>query len=184
VRVDGIDISLIDAAQLRRQIGVVLQDNWLFNRSVRENIAVADPAAPIEAVLHAAQMAGAHEFVSELPEGYDTLVGEQGASLSGGQRQRIAIARALFTNPRILIFDEATSALDYESEVVIQRNMRAICQGRTVIVIAHRLSAVRHAQCIVVMERGRIVEAGPHEALLEHGGVYARLWAMQGGGPA
>ncbi len=182
VLVDGIDISLIDAAQLRRQIGVVLQDNWLFNRSVRENIAIADPAAPIEAVMHAAQLAGAHEFVSELPEGYDTLVGEQGAGLSGGQRQRIAIARALFTNPRILIFDEATSALDYESEAVIQKNMQAICQGRTVIIIAHRLSAVRHANRIVVMDQGRIVEAGPHEALINAKGTYAKLWAMQGGG--
>jgi subfamily B ATP-binding cassette protein HlyB/CyaB len=181
VLVDGIDISLIDAAQLRRQIGVVLQDNWLFNRSVRENIAVADPAAPLEAVIQAATLAGAHEFVSELPEGYDTIVGEQGASLSGGQRQRIAIARALFTQPRILIFDEATSALDYESEAAIQRNMQAICKGRTVIVIAHRLSAVRHAQRILVMDKGRIVEAGPHAALLESGGVYAQLWAMQSG---
>ena len=181
VLVDGIDISLIDAAQLRRQIGVVLQDNWLFNRSVRENIAIADPAAPLDAVIHAATLAGAHEFVSELPEGYDTIVGEQGASLSGGQRQRIAIARALFTQPRILIFDEATSALDYESEAVIQRNIRAICQGRTVIVIAHRLSAVRHAGRIVVMDKGRIVESGPHEALLQSGGVYAQLWAMQSG---
>jgi len=181
VLVDGIDISLIDAAQLRRQIGVVLQDNWLFNRSVRENIAIADPAAPLEAVIHAATLAGAHEFVSELPEGYDTVVGEQGASLSGGQRQRIAIARALFTHPRILIFDEATSALDYESEAVIQRNMQAICKGRTVIVIAHRLSAVRHAQRIVVMDKGRIVESGPHDALLQSGGVYAQLWAMQSG---
>ena len=184
VLVDGIDISLIDAAQLRRQIGVVLQDNWLFNRSVRENVAIADPAAPLEAVIHAATLAGAHEFVSELPEGYDTLVGEQGANLSGGQRQRIAIARALFTQPRILIFDEATSALDYESEAIIQRNMRAICQGRTVIVIAHRLSAVRHAERIVVMDKGRIVESGPHEALLRSGGVYAQLWAMQSGDPA
>jgi ATP-binding cassette, subfamily B, bacterial HlyB/CyaB len=183
VLVDGIDISLIDAAQLRRQIGVVLQDNWLFNRSVRENIAIADPAAPLEAVIHAAQLAGAHEFVSELPEGYDTVVGEQGASLSGGQRQRIAIARALFAHPRILIFDEATSALDYESEAVIQRNMRAICKGRTVIVIAHRLSAVRHSQRILVMDKGRIVESGPHEELLQSGSVYAQLWAMQSAGP-
>jgi ATP-binding cassette, subfamily B, bacterial HlyB/CyaB len=182
VMVDGIDISLIDAAQLRRQIGVVLQENLLFNRSVRENIAIADPAAPIEAVIRAAQLAGAHEFVSELPEGYDTVVGEQGSSLSGGQRQRIAIARALFTNPRVLIFDEATSALDYESEAIIQRNMAQICQGRTVLVIAHRLSAVRHAHRIVVLEKGRIVEAGPHDALVSKPqGLYAHLWRMQDG---
>jgi ATP-binding cassette, subfamily B, bacterial HlyB/CyaB len=182
VLVDGIDIGLADTAQLRRQIGVVLQDNWLFNRSVRENIAIADPAAPLEAVMHAAQLAGAHEFISQLPEGYDTVVGEQGAGLSGGQRQRVAIARALFTQPRILIFDEATSALDYESEAIIQRNMAAICQGRTVIVIAHRLSAVRQAHQIVVMEQGRIAEQGPHEQLVQRGGIYAQLWAMQAGG--
>jgi subfamily B ATP-binding cassette protein HlyB/CyaB len=178
--VDGIDISLIDAAQLRRQVGVVLQENLLFNRSVRENIAIADPAAPIEAVVRVAQMAGAHDFISELPEGYDTVVGEQGSSLSGGQRQRIAIARALFTNPRILILDEATSALDYESEAVIQRNMRHICQGRTVLIIAHRLTAVRRAHRIIVMDKGKIVEAGPHEALLKNPrGIYAHLWKMQ-----
>jgi len=185
VLVDGIDISLIDAAQLRRQIGVVLQENLLFNRSVRENIAIADPAAPIEMVMRAAQLAGAHEFVSELPEGYDTVVGEQGASLSGGQRQRIAIARALFTNPRILILDEATSALDYESEAILQRNMSAICQGRTVIIIAHRLSSVRQAHRIIAMDKGRIVEEGSHdELLLQPEGLYAYLWAMQSGAPA
>jgi len=183
VLVDGIDIGLVDAAQLRRQVGVVLQDNFLFNRSVRENIAIADPAAPLEAIMRAAQMAGAHEFISELPEGYDTVVGEQGASLSGGQRQRIAIARALFSNPRILIFDEATSALDYESEAIIQRNMAAICKGRTVLIIAHRLSAVRHAHRIIAMDRGRIVEAGSHDELLKNPrGLYAYLWRMQQGG--
>ena len=182
VLVDGLDIGLIDAAQLRRQIGVVLQENLLFNRSVRENIAITDPAAPIEAVMHAAQLAGAHEFVAELPEGYDTIVGEQGASLSGGQRQRIAIARALFTHPRILILDEATSALDYESEAVLHTNMGAICHGRTVIIIAHRLSSVRNANRIIVMDKGRIVEEGAHEALLVMpGGLYAHLWGMQGG---
>lgn len=182
VLVDGIDISLIDAAQLRRQIGVVLQENLLFNRSVRENIAVVDPAAPIEAVIRAAQIAGAHEFISELPEGYDTIVGEQGSGLSGGQRQRIAIARALFTNPRILILDEATSALDYESEAILQKNMGLICQGRTVIIIAHRLSSVRHAQRIVAMDRGRIVEQGHHNELIaKPDGLYAHLWRMQGG---
>ena len=181
VRIDGIDISLIDAAQLRRQVGVVLQENFLFNRSVRENIAVADPAAPLAAVMAAALLAGAHEFITELPEGYDTRVGEQGASLSGGQRQRIAIARALFTQPRILILDEATSALDYESEPILQRNMAAICKGRTVIIVAHRLSSVRRCHRILAMEQGRIIEAGPHAALLKQGGLYARLWALQQG---
>ncbi|WP_295956736.1 type I secretion system permease/ATPase [Rhodoferax sp.] len=180
--VDGIDISLIDAAQLRRQVGVVLQENLLFTRSVRENIAITDPAAPIEAVVRVAQLAGAHDFISTLPEGYDTLVGEQGGSLSGGQRQRVAIARALFTNPRILIFDEATSALDYESEAVIQKNMQFIAQGRTVLIIAHRLSAVRHAHRIIVMDKGQIVETGPHADLLRQQGIYAHLWHMQDGG--
>ena len=180
--VDGIDISLIDAAQLRRQVGVVLQENLLFNRSVRENIAITDPAAPIETVIRVAQLAGAHEFISELPEGYDTNVGEQGSSLSGGQRQRIAIARALFTNPRILIFDEATSALDYESEAIIQQNMQHICKGRTVLIIAHRLSAVRHAHRIIVMDKGKIVEVGAHDALVNKAqGLYAHLWRMQDG---
>ncbi|MBA3771789.1 MAG: type I secretion system permease/ATPase [Ramlibacter sp.] len=182
ILVDGIDISLIDAAQLRRQVGVVLQENLLFNRSVRENIAIADPAAPIEAVIRVAQLAGAHEFISELAEGYDTIVGEQGSSLSGGQRQRVAIARALFTNPRVLIFDEATSALDYESEAIIQRNMAQICKGRTVFVIAHRLSAVRHSHCIIVMDKGKIVEAGSHDELVVMPqGLYAYLWRMQDG---
>jgi ATP-binding cassette, subfamily B, bacterial HlyB/CyaB len=185
VLVDGHDIALIDAAQLRRQIGVVLQENLLFNRSVRENIAIVDPAAPFAQVLRAAQMAGAHEFISELSEGYDTMVGEQGSSLSGGQRQRIAIARALFTNPRILIFDEATSALDYESEAIIQRNMRAICKGRTVIIIAHRLSAVRDAHRIVAMEKGQIIEQGSHNELLRNpNGLYSYLYRLQSNGEA
>jgi subfamily B ATP-binding cassette protein HlyB/CyaB len=181
VRVDGLDLSLIDPSALRRQIGVVLQDNQLFNRSVRENIAIADPAAPLARVIAAAKLAGAHEFISELPEGYDTVVGEQGACLSGGQRQRIAIARALFTDPRILIFDEATSALDYESEAAVQANMAAICKGRTVIIIAHRLSAVRSAHRIIALHEGRIVESGNHAELLKHGGLYAHLWRLQSG---
>lgn len=179
ILIDGFDISHIDAAQLRRQIGVVLQDNWLFNLSVRDNIAIADPAASMDRIVSIARLAGAHDFISELPRGYDTLVGEQGSSLSGGQRQRLAIARALFTDPRILIFDEATSALDYESEMVLQRNMAAICKGRTVFIIAHRLSAVRHATGIVVLDRGRIVEGGTHQELLRKNGLYARLWSMQ-----
>ena len=184
VLVDGVDISLIDAAQLRRQMGVVLQENLLFNRSIRENIAIADPAAPLEPVIAAAQLAGAHEFIGELPQGYDTVVGEQGSNLSGGQRQRIAIARALFTNPRILILDEATSALDYESEAILQRNMAQICRGRTVLVIAHRLSSVRHAHHIVVMDQGTVAEAGSHGDLLRRpGGLYAHLWSLQDGAP-
>ena len=185
VLVDEQDIATADATQLRRQVGVVLQENTLFNRSVRENIAIADPGAPLEAVIHAAKLAGAHEFIAELPEGYDTVVGEQGTGLSGGQRQRIAIARALFGQPRILIFDEATSALDYESEAIIQKNMRAICQGRTVFIIAHRLSAVRHAHRIIAMEKGRIAEMGSHEELIaKPQGLYAHLWRMQGEGGA
>lgn len=180
VLVDGSDLAMVDTSSLRRQIGVVLQENMLFNRSIRENIALSDPGIPIEAVIQAAKLAGAHEFILELPEGYDTPVGEHGSTLSGGQRQRIAIARALITNPRILIFDEATSALDYESERIIQNNMKAICKGRTVLIIAHRLSAVRDANRIVVMERGQIVEEGSHGELLGHeAGHYSRLHRMQ-----
>ena len=180
VLVDGQDIAVIDSASLRQQIGVVLQENTLFSRSVRDNIALADPALPIERIIDAAKLAGAHEFICELPEGYDTLVGEHGTGLSGGQRQRVAIARALISNPRILIFDEATSALDYESEKIIQDNMRQICAGRTVLVIAHRLSAVRDASRIVVMERGQIAESGSHEELLRlPDGIYRHLFQLQ-----
>jgi subfamily B ATP-binding cassette protein HlyB/CyaB len=182
VMVDGMDLAMADSSCLRRQIGVVLQENMLFNRSIRENIALADPGMPMEAVIGAAKLAGAHDFILELPEGYDTVVGEHGATLSGGQRQRIAIARALITNPRILIFDEATSALDYESERVIQNNMKAICKGRTVLIIAHRLSAVRDANRIIVMDRGQIVEQGSHGELLAHeAGHYSRLYRLQMG---
>jgi subfamily B ATP-binding cassette protein HlyB/CyaB len=180
VLIDGMDLAMVDVSSLRRQVGVVLQENVLFNRSIRENIALTDPGAPLDAVIAAAKLAGAHDFIIELPEAYDTLVGEHGSTLSGGQRQRIAIARALMNNPRILIFDEATSALDYESERIIQNNMRAICQGRTVLIIAHRLSAVRDANRIIVMERGNIVEEGSHAELLQkQAGHYARLHRMQ-----
>ncbi|MBI5790279.1 MAG: type I secretion system permease/ATPase [Rhodocyclales bacterium] len=182
VLIDGVDLALADTSSLRRQIGVVLQENMLFNRCIRENIALADPGLPLADVIRAAKLAGAHEFILELPEGYDTMVGEHGATLSGGQRQRIAIARALIGNPRILIFDEATSALDYESERIIQNNMKAICQGRTVLIVAHRLSAVRDANRIVVVDRGQIVEQGSHAELLAHeAGHYARLYRMQTG---
>ncbi len=179
VSVDGADLATIDPAWLRRNIGVVLQENFLFNRSIRDNIAISDPALPMEPIMEAAELAGAHEFIAELEEGYDSRVFEHGRNLSGGQRQRLAIARALVSNPRILIFDEATSALDYESESIIQSNMRRICQGRTVFVIAHRLSAVRHSDRILVMEAGRIVEQGTHQSLLASGGRYAGLHALQ-----
>jgi ATP-binding cassette, subfamily B, bacterial HlyB/CyaB len=181
VLVDGVDLAMVDASWLRRQTGVVLQENVLFNRSVRDNIALADPGAAMERIVAAATLAGAHDFILELPEGYDTLVGERGGNLSGGQRQRVAIARALMSNPRILIFDEATSALDYESERIIQDNMHRIAEGRTVFVIAHRLSTVRRSDRIITLERGRIVEDGPHDALINQGGRYAALYRLQAG---
>ncbi len=179
VLIDGVDLSMVDTSWLRRQVGAVLQENVLFNQSVRDNIALPDPSMPIERVVEAAKLAGAHEFILELPEGYDTVVGERGASLSGGQRQRIAIARALVTNPRILIFDEATSALDYESERIIQDNMRRIAQGRTVFIIAHRLSTVRRSNRIFTIDRGHLVEDGTHDELINSGGRYAALHRMQ-----
>src|SRR5262249_54078358 len=181
VLVDGVDLAMVDAACLRRQLGIVLQENVLFNRSVRDNIALADPAMPIERVIAAATLAGAHEFILELPEGYDTVVGERGSSLSGGQKQRIAIARALVTNPRILIFDEATSALDYESERVIQQNMQEIAKGRTVFIIAHRLSTVRRTDRIITIDAGRVVEDGSHDDLIKTDGRYASLHRLQAG---
>lgn len=179
VLIDGVDLALIEPAWLRRQIGIVLQENILFNRSVRDNIALKNPALGMEEIVRAAKLAGAHDFILELPEGYDSPVGEHGSLLSGGQRQRIAIARALITGPKILILDEATSALDYESERQIHQNMRAICANRTVFIIAHRLSAVRACHRIVVIERGRIVEQGTHRELLREPGHYARLHALQ-----
>jgi subfamily B ATP-binding cassette protein HlyB/CyaB len=181
VLVDGVDLAMVDPAWLRRQVGVVLQENLLFNRTVRENIALADPALPMEQVVEAAKLAGAHDFILELPEAYDTQIDERGGNLSGGQRQRIAIARALAIDPKILILDEATSALDAESEEIIQANLAAIAERRTVIIIAHRLSAVRSADRIITLERGRIVEVGSHEELLRRGGRYAQLYAKQMG---
>lgn len=179
ILVDGVDVAQVDPAWLRRQVGVVLQENFLFNGSVRSNIALTDPGLAMEQVIQAAKSAGAHEFIMELADGYDTIIGEHGCTLSGGQRQRIAIARALVANPRILILDEATSALDYESEALIQRNMAEIGKGRTVLVIAHRLSTVRSAHRIYVIDKGEIVEEGSPEELLRTGGLYARLHTHQ-----
>ena len=181
ILIDGMDVAQIDPAWLRRQIGVVLQENLLFNRSIRENIALAHPAAPLDAVMHAARLAGAHDFIMRLPFGYDTLIEERGVNLSGGQRQRIAIARALATQPRILIFDEATSALDAESEEIIRNNLRAIARGRTVLIIAHRLSAIRQCDRIMIVEEGRLVESGTHFELIRAGGRYAELYRRQTG---
>ncbi len=182
VMIDGVDLAQIDPAWLRRQIGVVLQENLLFSRTIRENVALSNPAMPIEKVMEAAELAGAHEFITKLPQGYDTLVEERGTNLSGGQRQRLAIARALVNQPRILILDEATSALDAESEEIIQRNLKAIAAGRTVIIIAHRLSAVRQCDSLIALEAGRIVERGNHEELLKANGRYADLHRRQSGG--
>ncbi|RFP14603.1 MULTISPECIES: type I secretion system permease/ATPase [unclassified Duganella] len=181
VLIDGMDLALLDPAALRRQIGTVLQENMLFKGTVRDNIAFAAPGMAFEQVVASARLAGAHDFILELPHGYDTELGERGTGLSGGQRQRIAIARALATDPKILIFDEATSALDAESEAVIQRNMQMICRGRTVFIIAHRLSAVRGAGRIITIDKGEIVEQGTHDELLQRRGRYAALWQHQTG---
>jgi subfamily B ATP-binding cassette protein HlyB/CyaB len=180
ILLDGHDITQLDPTWLRRQLGVVLQENFLFNQTVHENIAMARPEMQRSAVARVARLAGADEFISKLPQGYDTIIEERGANLSGGQRQRLAIARALATNPRILILDEATSSLDYESERIIQGNMERIVQGRTVIIIAHRLAAVRGCDRIVGMYNGEVIEMGSHEELLRRkGGLYAHLWALQ-----
>nr|WP_159465624.1 type I secretion system permease/ATPase [Scandinavium goeteborgense] len=179
IYIDGIDIAQTDPHWLRKQIGVVLQETQLFNGTIRDNIALALPEATLEQVVEVAKLAGAHEFISEFPQGYDTPVGEHGGRLSGGQKQRVGIARALITNPRIIIFDEATSALDYESEYIIQRNMAEISRDRTVFIIAHRLSALRTAGRILVMEKGKIAEQGSHKQLLELKGVYSRLHDLQ-----
>ena len=179
IMIDGTDLALADPVWLRRQIGVVLQESFLFNASIRDNIALQNPAAAMEEIIHAAKIAGAHDFIVELSEGYDTMVGEHGTGLSGGQKQRIAIARALLTNPKILIFDEATSALDYESESMIQNNLKQICKNRTVIIIAHRLSTLKDADAIMVVEKGSIAEYGTIQNLIDKKGLYYHLLLQQ-----
>lgn len=184
VLIDGIDLQQADPLWLRRQIGVVLQENYLFNGTIRDNIGIHMPGASLGQIVEAAKLAGAHDFILELPHAYDTPVGERGAAVSGGQRQRIAIARALLSNPRILIFDEATSALDYESERIIQENLGRICKGRTVFIIAHRLSTIRQADTILVMDKGQLVEQGSHTELMARPGIYHHLFSQQLGGVA
>mgnify|MGYP002510090697 CR=1 FL=1 len=179
ISIDGMDISLMDPQMLRRQIGVVLQENFMFNGTVAENISIHCPGVTIEQIMETAKIAGAHDFIMELEEGYDTIIGEKGVSLSGGQKQRIAIARAVINNPRILIFDEATSALDYESESIIQRNLQDICKNRTVLIIAHRLSTLSSADEIMVIDRGELKESGSHEELMGQDGLYAYLYHQQ-----
>ncbi len=179
ITIDGMDISVMDPTYLRNQIGVVLQENFMFNGKVAENISIHCKTKTMDEIISAAKIAGAHDFIMELKEGYDTIIGEKGVQLSGGQKQRVAIARAIIHDPRILIFDEATSALDYESEAIIHGNMKQICKGRTVLIIAHRLSTLRIADEIMVMDKGIIAEKGSHEELMSHKGLYAHLYEMQ-----
>lgn len=179
ITIDGMDLALMNPVFLRRQIGVVLQENFMFNGTVAENISIHCPNKTIDEVIEAAKIAGAHDFIMELQEGYDTIIGEKGVALSGGQKQRIAIARAIINNPKILIFDEATSALDYESESIIQNNLQDICKGRTVLIIAHRLSTLRNADEIMVIDRGEIKERGAHDELINMDGLYAYLYNQQ-----
>ncbi|MEC8591032.1 MAG: peptidase domain-containing ABC transporter [Planctomycetota bacterium] len=181
IRFDGMDIREYDLAHLRRNIGVVLQENFLFRGSVRENISMSKTNATFQEVVQASKLAGAAEFIERLPQSFDTILEENGANLSGGQKQRLAIARALLTDPRILIFDEATSALDPESEAIIQANLAKIAKGRTVIIVSHRLSTLTRCDAIVVIERGKIENMGTHQQLLNQSKVYKELWYQQMG---
>lgn len=179
IKLDGVDLRHIDLNHLRKSIGVVLQDNLLFRGTIRENIAAARPDAPFQEILLAAQMAGADEFIDRLPLSYDTMVEENASNFSGGQRQRIAIARALVTQPRLLIFDEATSALDPDSEAIVQRNLTRIAEGRTMVIVSHRLSSLVKSDKIMVLEQGRLVDCAPHSTLLQRCDIYRHLWETQ-----
>ncbi|MCS7032236.1 MAG: ATP-binding cassette domain-containing protein, partial [Gloeomargarita sp. SKYG116] len=179
ILIDGVDIRTVTLASLRRQIGIVPQDTLLFSGTVAQNIALGRTDWELAQVEWAARVANAHEFITRLPQGYHTWVGERGVNLSGGQRQRIAIARAVLLDPKILILDEATSALDAESEALVQEALERLMQNRTVLIIAHRLSTARRADRIVVLEQGQIVETGTHEELLRQGGRYAQFYSQQ-----
>lgn len=179
IKLDGVDLRHVELDHLRKSIGVVLQDNLLFRGTIRDNIAAAKPDAQLHEILHAAQMAGADEFIDRLPMSYDTMVEENASNFSGGQRQRIAIARALITQPRLLIFDEATSALDPDSEAIVQRNLTRIAEGRTMIIVSHRLSSLVQADKIIVLEQGRLIDCAPHATLLQRCDIYRHLWQTQ-----
>jgi ATP-binding cassette, subfamily B, bacterial len=181
ITLDGHDIRDLRLADLRGAIGFVSQDVYLFHGTVRENIAYGSFNASLDEIVAAAKIAEAHEFIQQLPDGYDTIVGERGQKLSGGQRQRLSIARAVLKDPPVLILDEATSAVDNETEAAIQRSMARITVGRTTIIIAHRLSTVRHADRIYVLEQGKVKEYGRHEELVQVNGIYASLWRVQTG---
>ena len=181
MRIDKLDLRELDIAHVRQNIGVVLQDNFLFRGTVRENIAMAKPNCSFQEIIYVAKMAGASEFIERLPQSYDTLLEENGSNLSGGQKQRLAIARALLKDPRILIFDEATSALDPESEAIVQKNLKVIAKGRTVILVSHRLSTLVDCDGIIVLERGKVSAMGTHSQLLENSKVYQELWYQQMG---
>src|SRR6202041_3790800 len=175
-KIDGIDVREYDVDHLRRSLGVVLQDNFLFSGTIRENIAAAKPDASFDEIVRAARMAGAEEFIDKLPRGYETVIYEGSPNLSGGQRQRLAISRALITNPRILILDEATSALDAESEAIVNANIARIAEGRTMIIISHRLSSLVTADSILVLDQGNVNDVGRHQELLERNDIYGSLW--------
>jgi ATP-binding cassette subfamily B protein len=179
VRLDGCDLRHIDLTHLRRAIGVVLQDNFLFRGTIFENIAASRADATLDEVMEAARMAGANEFIDRLPRSYATPVEENASNFSGGQKQRIAIARALLSKPRLLLFDEATSALDPESEAIVQQNLNEIARGRTMIVVSHRLSTLVPADAILVLERGEVADFAPHSILLERCSIYRHLWDQQ-----
>ncbi len=184
IKFDGIDLKEIDRAHLRSSIGIVLQENFFFHGSVRENIAMTRKDASMEEVVYAARLAGAEEFIQKLPKGFDSVLEENASNLSGGQRQRLAIARALLNNPRILIFDEATSALDPESEELIRRNLKRICRNRTVIIVSHRLSMITEADNIIVLDNGKLTDSGNHRTLVSRPGIYREFWQQQMGGLA
>jgi ATP-binding cassette subfamily B protein len=179
IKIDGIDIREFDKAHLRRNIGVVLQENYFFSGTVRANISLPKQSASLEEVIYAAKLAGADEFVQKLPRGYDTVLEENASNLSGGQKQRLAIARALLTNPPILIFDEATSSLDPESETVIRKNLKAIAKGRTVLIVSHRLSIISNSDRILVLDNGEMAASGTHRELVQQPGIYRDFWNQQ-----